>query len=47
MCIELESVFDKISRYHIQIVLGEFNKNVGREDIFRSTVYTMKVMTMG
>ncbi|PSN35187.1 hypothetical protein C0J52_22574 [Blattella germanica] len=35
---ELESVFDRLSRYHMKIVLGDFNAKVGREDIFRPTI---------
>ncbi|PSN46128.1 hypothetical protein C0J52_12067 [Blattella germanica] len=31
---EIESVFDRLSRYHMKIVLGDFNAKVGREDIF-------------
>jgi hypothetical protein len=31
-CVELE-VFDKFPKYHIQILLGNFNAKVGREDI--------------
>jgi hypothetical protein len=27
---ELEQVFDKLPRYHIKILLGEFNAKVGR-----------------
>jgi exonuclease III len=32
---ELESVFDKFPKYHVKIVLGDFNAKVGREDIFK------------
>ncbi|PSN55555.1 hypothetical protein C0J52_12130 [Blattella germanica] len=35
---ELECVFDRLSRYHMKIVLGDFNAKVGREDIFRPTI---------
>jgi hypothetical protein len=31
---ELEHVFDKFPKYHIKILLGDFNAKVGREDIF-------------
>ena len=34
---ELEDVFDKHSRYHMKIVLGDFIAKVGPGDIFRST----------
>jgi exonuclease III len=32
---ELEQVFDKFPKYHTKIMLGDFNANVGREDIFK------------
>jgi hypothetical protein len=32
---ELEQVFDQFSRYHMKIVLGDFNVNAGRKDIFK------------
>jgi exonuclease III len=32
---ELEHVFDKFSKYHMNILLGDFNAKVGREDIFK------------
>ncbi|PSN35692.1 hypothetical protein C0J52_10180 [Blattella germanica] len=35
---KLESVFDRLSRYHMKIVLGDSNAKVGREDIFRPTI---------
>jgi len=31
---ELEEVFDHFPKYHMKIVLGDFNAKVGREDIF-------------
>jgi hypothetical protein len=34
---ELERVFDKFPKYHIYILLGDFNAKVIREDIFKST----------
>jgi hypothetical protein len=34
---ELERVFDKFPKYHIKILLGDFNAKVGRKDIFKST----------
>jgi hypothetical protein len=34
---ELESVFDKFPKYHIKIVLADFNAKVRREDIFKPT----------
>jgi endonuclease/exonuclease/phosphatase family metal-dependent hydrolase len=34
---ELEQVFDKLSNYHMKILLGDFNAKIGREDIFKLT----------
>jgi exonuclease III len=30
---EVEQVFDKFPRYHMKVLLGDFNEKVGREDI--------------
>jgi hypothetical protein len=30
---ELEQVFDQFPRYHMKILVGDFNAKVGREDI--------------
>ncbi|KAJ4437682.1 hypothetical protein ANN_17827 [Periplaneta americana] len=35
---ELERTFDQLPRYHMKIVLGNFNAKVGREDIFKPTI---------
>jgi endonuclease/exonuclease/phosphatase family metal-dependent hydrolase len=35
---ELERVFDKFPKYHMKILLGNFNAKVGREDIFKPTL---------
>jgi hypothetical protein len=35
---ELEQVFDHFPKYHMKILLGDFNAKVGRENIFRPTV---------
>jgi hypothetical protein len=35
---ELEHVFHKFPRYHMKILLEDFNAKVGREDIFKSTI---------
>jgi hypothetical protein len=35
---ELGRVFDKFPKYNIQILLGDFNAKVGREDIFKPTI---------
>jgi hypothetical protein len=42
---ELEYVFDKFPKYHMKILLGDFNAKIGREDIFKP-VCTKLVMTM-
>jgi exonuclease III len=34
---ELEQVFHKFPKYHMKILLGDFNAKVGREDIFKPT----------
>jgi hypothetical protein len=36
---ELERVFDKFLKYHIKILLGDFNAKVGREDIFIPAIW--------
>ena len=35
---ELEDVFNKLSRYHMKIMLGKFNAKLGHEDIFRPII---------
>jgi hypothetical protein len=35
---ELERVFDKFPKYHMKILLGDFNAKVGREEIFKLTI---------
>jgi hypothetical protein len=35
---ELEHVFDKFPKYHMKILLGDFNAKRAREDIFKQTV---------
>jgi hypothetical protein len=34
---DLEWVFDKFPKYHMKILLRDFNAQVGREDIFKTT----------
>jgi hypothetical protein len=34
----MECIFDKFPKYHMTILLGDFNARVGREDIFKLTV---------
>ena len=35
---ELEQVFDHFPKYHIKMLLGDFNAKVGRENIFKPTI---------
>ena len=37
-CEDLEQVFDHFPKYHMKILLGDFNTKVGRENIFKPTV---------
>jgi len=34
---ELEQVFDHFPKYHMKMLLGDFNAKVGRENIFKPT----------
>jgi exonuclease III len=36
---ELERVVDKFHKYHMKILLGDFNAKVGKEDIFKLTTW--------
>jgi hypothetical protein len=35
---ELQGIFEKFSKYHMKILLGNLNTKVGRKDIFKPTV---------
>jgi hypothetical protein len=35
---ELEQVFDHFSKYHMKILLGDFNAKLGRDDTFKPTI---------
>jgi endonuclease/exonuclease/phosphatase family metal-dependent hydrolase len=35
---ELEQVFDHFPKYHMKILLGDFNAKLGRKDTFKSTI---------
>jgi len=35
---ELEQAFDHFPKYHMKILLGDFNAKVGRENIFKLTI---------
>jgi hypothetical protein len=35
---ELKRVFDKFPKYYLKILWGDFNVEVGREDIFKQTI---------
>jgi hypothetical protein len=34
----VEHVFDKFSKYHMKILIGDFNAKAGKEDIFKPTI---------
>jgi len=36
---ELKQVFDHFCKYHMKIMLGDFNAKVGGENIFKLTIY--------
>jgi beta-lactamase class D len=38
-CKEVEYVFDKFHKYHMKILLRDFNAQVDREDIFKPTIW--------
>jgi hypothetical protein len=35
---ELERVFDKLLKYNMEMLLGDFNAKVGKEDNFKPTI---------
>jgi len=35
---ELEQVFDHFPKYHMKMLLGDFNAKVGKENIFKPTI---------
>jgi len=35
---ELQQVFDYFPKYHMKMLLGDFNAKVGRENIFKPTI---------
>jgi exonuclease III len=35
---ELERAFDKLPKYHMKVLLGDFNAKVGKEDIFKPII---------
>ena len=37
---ELEHVFDHFPKYHMKILLGDFNAKVGREEYFQTNNWT-------
>jgi hypothetical protein len=36
--VELECVFDKFPKYHMKILLRDFNAKIDRGDIFKPTI---------
>ena len=37
-CEELEQVFDQFPKYHMKMLLGDFNAKLGRENIFELSI---------
>ena len=35
---ELDQVFDHFPKYHMKMLLGDFNAKVGRDNIFKPTI---------
>jgi hypothetical protein len=35
---EVQRVFDKFPKYHLNILLGDFNAKVGREEVFKPKI---------
>jgi hypothetical protein len=35
---ELQCIFNKVQKYHVKILLGDFSTKVRREDIFKPTI---------
>jgi hypothetical protein len=46
-CEELEREFHKFPKYHMKILLGDFNAKVGREDIFKPTIRNESLHKIG
>jgi hypothetical protein len=40
---ELESAFVKFQKYHMKILLGDFNDKVGREDTFKTPIWNERL----
>jgi hypothetical protein len=38
-CMELEHMFNKFPKYHMKILLGDFNVKICKEGIFKLTVW--------
>jgi hypothetical protein len=48
-CEELKPKFNQFMKYHMKILLGDFNEKVGTEEIFKPTtvVYMKLVLILG
>jgi hypothetical protein len=46
-CEEMECVFSKFPKYHMTIVLGNFNAKVGTEDFFKLTHWNESLHGIG
>jgi hypothetical protein len=44
---EPKRVFDKFPKYHMKILLGDFNAKVGREDIFKQIIWNESLHKIG
>jgi hypothetical protein len=44
---ELESVFNKFRKYHTKIILGYFNSELGRQDIFKTIIENESLHEIG
>jgi hypothetical protein len=44
---KLKCVFDKFPKYHMKVLLGDFNAKVGREDIFKPTIGNESIHEIG
>jgi endonuclease/exonuclease/phosphatase family metal-dependent hydrolase len=43
---ELEHVFEKFPKYHTKILLGDFNAKIGREELFKPTLWNESLHEM-
>jgi hypothetical protein len=41
---EMERVFDQFSKYHMKVLLADFNAKVGREDKFKAVIESKNLL---